>query len=774
MSDIFSSTVNGHSHILRFAIACALLGGSATQAAEIADDSGTLEQVIVSATRRDEDIQRVPVAVSIVSGVDLERANRTAVSALATEVPTVNFRTQSSNKDTSLFIRGVGTISTSPGVESSVSTVIDGVVYGARGQATLDLLDLERVEVLRGPQGTLFGKNASAGVVNIVTRAPDPETSGYIDVGYFGRGDELRVRSGLSGAISDAVTASLTGLYATYDGNVTNVRNGEVVNGYRHSGARAKVAIEATDDVKITLSADFVHSNDNVPTVVAGTTLTAYPSGAVTRNPGFAAAIAPVIPGPENRRIDSDMNTHVEDDNWGVSGQVDWAIGDYTLTSITAFRSWENTQFQDGDRLGQLYQQFPRSHDRGDLDFEQYSQEVRLASPQGNFVDYVAGLYWFRGVDEETYRRNVTRCVDSTTPAIAPGATPCFASTATLFDDFGRADYGTRNTNYAVFGEATFNITEDFRALVGARWTHDDLSYNHRRISSANVSNSPPGIRVPFASSGTHSEDGYSGRTGVQFDLTENITSYATYSRGYKGPAYNVYFNMQAIDMPVLDPEESDSFEIGLKSRLLGNRLTANLALFDTTYDNYQANFFDLVGTAVVTRLINAGEVKTRGAEIDFSARPLPQLTLSGGVAFIEARIEEFNCPPGAASSCAVNGKPLPYSPDWKGNVRGSYVIPLNALGNWDLELGTDYSWQSDTQYDIAQAPDAIQDSYGIWNASVAVAEPEQGWRASVVVKNITDQSYSTFLGAGATNITRVVPRDDQRYFGISVRKDFR
>lgn len=774
MSDSISGISPASRHVLHLAIASVILGASAAHAAEPSEDSGTLEQVIVSATRRDEDLQRVPLAVSIVSGVELERANRSAVGALATEVPTVNFRTQSSNKDTSLFIRGVGTISTSPGVESSVSTVIDGVVYGARGQATLDLLDLERVEVLRGPQGTLFGKNASAGVVNIVTRAPAAETSGYLDLGYFGRGDELRVRSGLSGSVSETVTASITGLYATYDGNVENVRNGETVNGYRHSGARAKVAIEPSDDLKITLSADFIHSNDNVPTVIAGTTLTAFPSGVVTQNPGFAAALGPIVAGPENRRIDSDMNTHIEDDNWGAAGQLDWSIGDFTLTSITAFRSWKNTQFQDGDRLGQIYQQFPRSHDRGDLDFEQYSQELRLASPQGGLVEYVAGLYWFRGVDEETYRRNVTRCSGSSTPAIAPGATPCLEGSATFTEDFGRADYGTRNTNYAVFGEATFNISDRFRAIAGGRWTHDDLSYNHGRVSSATATNSPPGIRPPYASFGTHSEDGYSGRAGVQFDLTDAVTTYATYSRGYKGPAYNVYFNMQALDTPVLDPEESDSYELGLKSRLLGNRLTANLALFDTTYDNYQANFFDLVGTSVVTRLINAGEVNTRGAEIDFSARPLPNLTLSGGVAFIEARIEDFNCPPGAASSCAVNGKPLPYSPDWKGNVRSTYTIPLNSLGNWDLELGTDYSWQSDVQYDIAQAPDAIQDSYGIWNASIALAEPEQGWRASLIVKNITDQSYATFLGAGANNVTRVVPRDDQRYFGVTLRKDFR
>ena len=347
---------------LRLAIASLLACTAAPASIAFAQSTDTLDQIIVSATRRDEDVQRVPVAVSILSGADLERANRTNVNSIASQVPTVNFRTQSSNKDTSLFIRGVGTISTSPGVESSVSTVIDGVVYGARGQATLDLLDIERVEILRGPQGTLFGKNASAGVISIVTRAPSSQPGGFFDLSYFGGGDEIRVRSGVAGQLSKSVSASFSGLYATYDGNVKNVRNGENVNGYRHTGGRAKFQIEPSDDLRITLSADYVHSNDDVQMVITGTTLTAYPTGAVTHNPGFAAALGPVVPRPDNRSINSDMHTHVEDDNWGVAAQVDWQIGDYTLTSITAFRNWNNVQFQDGDRLGQIYQEFARSH----------------------------------------------------------------------------------------------------------------------------------------------------------------------------------------------------------------------------------------------------------------------------------------------------------------------------------------------------------------------------------------------------------------------------
>jgi iron complex outermembrane receptor protein len=230
---------------------------------------------------------------------------------------------------------------------------------------------------------------------------------------------------------------------------------------------------------------------------------------------------------------------------------------------------------------------------------------------------------------------------------------------------------------------------------------------------------------------------------------------------------------MQDLDTPVLKPEESDAFEIGVKTSTFGNRLIANLAVFDTQYDNYQANYFDTVNGAVVTRLINAGEVSTRGAELDFSARPVRALTVSGGLAYIHARIDRFNCPVGAAASCQVNGKPLPYSPDWKGNVRALYEVPVSVRAGWNLELGTDYVWQSETQYDIAQSPVAIQDAFGIWNASIGLSSQEAGWRGALIVKNITDESYAPFLSAGATYVNRSAPRDDRRYFGVALRKDF-
>ncbi|WP_286915951.1 MULTISPECIES: TonB-dependent receptor [Pseudomonas] len=709
-----------------------------TFAAQGDEESVSLQAVTVTATRRAESLLKVPVAVSVVDGEQLERDNRNGVASIVQQVPSLNFRTGASNKDTSLFIRGVGTISTSPGVEPTVATVIDGVVYGRPGQATLDLLDLERIEVLRGPQGTLFGKNASAGVLNIVTKAPTEETHGYIDQSYYS-GNESRTRFGIGGSlIPDTLKGSLTTLFGSYDGNVDNRANGHEVNGYNRKGVRGKLEFTPNDDLTLILAADYMQSHDDAPNGVVSKALT----------PAFAGALAPVSASGHSRDIASDYRSHVEDINKGLSAQLDWNLGDYTLTSITAWRGWNNTQWQDGDRLATITSAFPGTEDKGDLSYDQYSQEVRLASPKGEFVEYVGGLFYMHGKDDETYRRTLVTPTGS---------------------QRGVADYTTTSDSYSAFGETTLNFTSRLRGIAGLRWTHDDLEYDHRRVSTSatTVSGIQPGTR----SSGSVDEDGWSGRLGVQYDLSDDVMAYVTYSRGYKGPAYNVFFNMQPRDTDALKPETSNTWEAGIKASAWDNRLTTNVAVFHSEYDNYQANFFDTVANQVVTRLINAGSVSTEGVELDYALQATQNLKLSGALAYTRARIDQFSCPAGAAASCNVDGKTLPYSPDWKSYVRADYSIPLaNGL---DVELGTDYSWQSEVQYDISQNPDTKQGAYGIWNASIALADYTNGWRVALLGKNLADKSYSPMLASGSGYIYRAVPRDDERYFGVQLRKDF-
>ncbi len=727
-------------------VICAVLSLSALQEVQATSEAGSeaesqtprLQAVTVTATRREETLQSVPVAVTVVDGEQLERDNRNGVAALAQQVPTLNFRTNASNKDTALFIRGVGTISTSPGVEPTVATVIDGVVYGRPGQATLDLLDIDRVEVLRGPQGTLFGKNASAGVLNIVTRNPEDGFHGYIDQGWY-TGNESRTRFGIGGTlIPGRLKGSLTTLVSSYDGNVDNKVNGQEVNGYNHRGARGKLQYTPSDTLTVTLVADYTTAHDDTANGVISQVLT----------PAFGTALSPVSASSHNQNIVSDYRSHVEDTNKGLSVQADWSLGAYTLTSITAWRGWDNTQWQDGDRLSTISSAFPGTEDKGNLSYDQYSQELRLASPKGQFAEYVTGLYYMHAKDDETYRRSLV---------------------TTSITERGVADYGTTSDSVAAFGETTLHFSSRLRGIVGLRFTHDYLSYDHRRVSTSATTVS--GIQPGTSSDGSVDEDGWSGRLGLQYDLTDQVMTYLTYSRGYKGPAYNVFFNMQPRDTDPLKPETSNTWELGIKATAWNDRLTANAALFHSDYDNYQANFYDTVAGQVVTRLINAGSVTSQGAELDLALQATRQLKLSAALAYTHARIDEFGCPAGAAASCNVNGKPLPFSPDWKGYARADYSIPLdNGL---DLELGTDYSWQSEVQYDISQNPNTKQGAYGIWNASAALADYDSGWRVALLAKNLADKSYSPLLASGTGYIYRAVPRDDRRYFGVQVRKDF-
>jgi len=750
----------------------AALAQSATPAAAPAPspaaapaDDGKLETVTITATKRPQPLQSTPIAITVLSGGALEELNLNNLGTITAQTPTVNFRTNASNKDSALFIRGVGTISTSPGVEPTVSTVLDGVVTARPGQATLDLVEIDRIEILRGPQGTLFGKNASAGVINIITKAPSKATERYVDLSYF-QGGEKRVRLGASGElVKDTVRASISGMAGQFDGNVTNVFDGSKVNGYDRKGVRARVDITPAPELKIGLIADYTRSEDTTPTGVAyATDVRAYPANTVTANPLFGAAVAPVVPGPENRQINSEMQTRVQDTNSGLSAQVDWGIPGHLITSITAARQWKNTQFQDQDRLATLYRQFNQIADRGDLDFSQVSQELRIASTTKGMFDYVAGLFYLQGDNDEQYRRDVTRCPTSVEPALPSGLVPC--TTATTVSDNGVADYGVKSKSASLFGESTIHFSKDVRAIAGLRYTQDDLSYYHGRVATAA---GVPGVGATRARvEGSTRETAWSGRVGPQWDVMPDTMLYGTLSRGYKGPAYNVFFNMSPTQDNVLAPETSESVEIGVKTELLGKTLRLNIAAFQTEYDGYQANVPDLVNGVIVTRLINAGKVSTKGVEMDLTARPIPDLTLNVGLANIIARVKSFQCPPGAAASCDINGKPLPFSPDWKASVRAKYI--QNLGGKYALDYGVDATWQSKTNFDLAQQPDSVQGEYSIVNASVGFSDASAGWRVALLVKNMFDKSYATFIQSSGNHINRYVPRDDERYVGVSFR----
>jgi iron complex outermembrane receptor protein len=733
------------------AFVAATLATSAAQAQQAAA-SAEIEEIIVTATKREESLQTVPVAVSVLSGAELQQANLNAMESISTRIPTVNFRANASNKDTSLFIRGVGTITTSQGAEPSVSTVVDGVVFGRAGMATTDLMDVARLEVLRGPQGTLFGKNASAGVINIVSKPIAEETQGFVDLGWF-EGNEQRIRAGVSGGLSETVKGSLNAMYGDFDGVVRNTFLREDVQGYERQGVRGKLEIAPSEDVDVTLIADYMESKD---TNTRGPWF--LPSAAVR------AAIAPIEAGVENREVSTDVLERVDDENWGLSGQVDWDVAIGSVTSITAYRKWDNTQYQDIDGTAQVYNQIAQLSDKGVVEYDQFSQELRLASPGGQFFDFVVGAFWYDSQSDEVYRRDRVQC-NGTLPNLPNGLTPC----AALTTGYGEAKYGSELQSWSLFGEGTLNFTDTLRGIVGLRYTDDTLHFYHQRFSTfpAFVG----GIRPTKALvRGQTDEDGFSGRLGMQFDVNDDVMTYLTFSRGYKGPAYNVFFNLQYFDEEPLAKETSDSWEIGLKSMLFDNQLRFNVALFDTQFSGYQANYPDVVGGVTVTRLINAGDVSTQGAEVDFQAVITEDLSLVGAIAYTDAQVDKFRCPQGITCP-QLNGEQLPFAPEWKVVVGANYGMDVGS--DLRLDFGLDVRYQDDTRYDLAlntPTADYIEPSWAVIDASIALSPANERWRVAVLGKNLTDESYSTNRLNG---VQRGVPRDDEMYWGMTARWNF-
>ncbi|WP_298200391.1 TonB-dependent receptor [Novosphingobium sp.] len=735
------------------------------QAADTPAKSATEENqtgdIVVTARFREESLQQVPIAITALNGSALAEKNLNTIQDISRLVPTVDFRDGASNKDRTIFVRGIGTITTSPGVEASVSVVLDGVVLTRPGQATLDLMDVERVEVLRGPQGTLFGKNASAGVINVVTKKPTSTPTAEVQASLF-EGGEVRVGGRVAGPIvADKLLFSISGLYANFDGNQVNLTTGNTINGYRRYGGRAKLVYDDGGPVKITLSGDYLKTRDDVPngTFVASTRVL-YPTNALQPNATLAAILAAggITPSLTNRTVRSTFDSTVNDKNFGGSAQIDIELpGEFGLTSISAYRRWNNVQHQDYDATDRLTApgitgSQVAGEDFGTVETRQFSQELRLTSPAGRFVDYVVGLYYLDATTAEVYRRTITR-LESGVPVVYPGI----------------ADYGITSRNMAAFGEATFNFSERFRAILGGRIINDRLTFRHERTSNV-PAGGVPGITPNIANRGESSKTDWSGRVGLQYDFSDDLHSYATLSRGYKGQAYSVSFNMPQASTQVLDPETSTAIEVGLKGSLFDRLLSFSLAAYKTRFNGFQANFPAVFLGAISTRLTNAGSVNSKGIELDATLRPSRNLRLSTAMAFTDAKIDQFICPSG--TTCPnYDGQPLPFAPKFKGNIEGAYTVPLG--GDYELEFASDYTYKSATQYQITQNPDTIQPAFGIWNASVALAKGK-AWELRGLVKNITNRDYSSFLANGnVSGVVRFVPRDVSRYFGVMASAKF-
>lgn len=762
-------------HLLLSAASAALFLGCASaataQEATNADAARDAEVVIVTAQKRVQNVQEVPGAVSVVGGAQIEQAGGYNIEAVQAQVPTLNFRKGGTNLNSSLFLRGVGTINFSIAAEPSVAVVLDGVVLARAGEAFGDLSDIERIEVLRGPQATLFGKNSSAGVVNIVSRSPGNDFGGEV-VLTANEGEEYKVRASLDVPLGEAVRSRFTAFAGSYAGNITNLTSGDQINGYERWGVRGIIDIDASDALKIRLIGDYRKADDDCCGEVIGTAPTGANGAALT---GLLSGVR--FAREETRQVRHNLVTKTVEEGWGLSAQADLELGDHVLTSITAYRGWDNNEIREGDWLDRpaayVGNGFAQLHDIGPQTSTTFSQEVRLASPSGGTFEYVIGGYYAKADTERDFRRDVTVCSASTLEIDATGQRPCStaAGASTFVSAFSSANFGAESENIAVFGDGTYQATEKLAIIGGLRFTKDELSYYHNRIPSPV---GLPGIRTDTSGfKGSTSEENVSGRIGVKYQATDDINFYATRSRGYKGPAYNVFFNMNPSGLNAIEAETVNSTEAGVKTAFMDNRIILNAAVFRAEYENFQANNFDTLNGVIITRLTNAGNISTTGFELDWLVRASNGLNINGGLAYTDAQIEEFR-DPSLNLSPARRGESLALSPKWKASVGFNYEWEPEALPGI-VHLGGSWSYTSEQFADGGENPLLRLPETSIFDAAIGFSDKNDRYRLTLSGKNLTDEKYASLITPGGPGgaLRYLIPREADRYFGLSLRAKF-
>ncbi|WDE14603.1 TonB-dependent receptor [Thalassomonas haliotis] len=743
-----------------------------------------LETITVTAQKQEQNLLEVPLAVTLLNREQIDIAYGATIEQLQSQVPSLSFRKGNTTRNSALTVRGIGTISFSIAAEPSVSTVIDGVVLGRSGQAFSGLYDIERIEVLRGPQGTLFGKNASAGVVNIITREPDDEFTASITTSYFQQ-DEYRVKTRLSGPLSGNIFGSISLLRAGFDGHLDNVYHRTRADGYNHRGVRG--ILQYKDDKHnrtLKLILDYFDADDTCCTDIEG-----LPSGfntgseAAPDSRGIVDGVADIDLG--QRKIDHDFTTKTRDKSSALSFHFDQTYTKHRFNAISAYRRWDNTEIREGDFSstgGKSAQPvdfssvFYQMHDIGPQQWQQFSQEFRLSSvslgPDNRNNNYQLGaFFWYQDVDRN-FSRFASCQNDKGQNQDILQQNPGLTCLATDIVD-ARADMYSKFINYALYGGGEYLLRKDLYLLYGLRFGHDRTSYRHKRV------NNDPWGRAGVGVQGRSKDTRLKGETrdnklsiklGARYNLSRTGQVYGHWSQGYKGPGFNVYYNMKPTETGVIDAEQSDAFELGFKYSK--NNLLLTSALFYSRFTGFQANNFDCSTGVCITRLTNAGDVSTRGIEADFVWQAGDNLEFYGGVSLVQAQIDKFNCPLAQACS-ARSGLEVPFSPDRKYSIAANYYLPTELV---QIKINTSYSY-TDEQY--AELPDnegifaaaALLPSYGLWDAAIAFSFADDKYRLSLIGKNLADNSYTnTYSGSG---FRYKIPRNADRYFGLSLQINF-
>ncbi len=684
---------------------------------EVAAEQGSVGDIVVTANRREERLQAVPVTVSIVDGSQLTRQNVNAVEDLSRTTPAL------SNAGPpgfgALSIRGIGGLSFSRSSEGSVGVVVDGVSLANTSTNPPLLFDVARVEVLEGPQGTLFGRNSSAGVINIVTNAPDPSKVEVIAHTDIGTRNNYVARGAVNLPVAANAALRVTGSYSQDPQVQRNLFDGSY--GRREAKAgRARFLWEPSASITVNLAADYTDSD-----VDGGTPWAVYASSPTSLLTARLNACG-VNVGPKNQEGCVNPNNRTSATSYGFSGQVDLDLGGPTLTSITALRRSRTNNNQDADSTtaNRLYQ---RTNDR----INNVSQELRISSPGTGAVQYVGGLFYFKSNLDNVITQSGQILADL--PLIRACPLPVAALCGLTLGQSRPS--ATSTESYAAFGQATINVGERLRFILGGRLGREDV--RSASPGSTTIAGALAAFTPSTAISARATDTYFSYRLGAQYDLTSSIMAFATYTRGYKGPATNDTATSAAVPL-LVKPEIPKAGEVGFKATLPGGRAAFNATAFYTKVDNFQAQFFDSSIPAFIFG--NAPELTSKGVSAQLFGRPAKGLTTNVGVTYLDAEYGEgYSIANFRNVVTSAEGKQLVGSSRWSVTASGEYSTAVSNRLNAFVQA--DMVYRSRQFFNATN--DAILSERGaaIFGGRLGVRTTDQQFGVSVFTRNL----FNTF-----------------------------
>ncbi|WP_319060900.1 TonB-dependent receptor [Pseudomonas aeruginosa] len=742
-------------------------------ASSVPDKADTaLGKVTVTARRREEDSQKVPTPITVLGGETLEAQRISRVQDLQQVLPSVNVAYIHA-RQSSVAVRGIGNNPASDGLEGSAGIYLDNVYLGRPGMAVFDLLDIEQLELLRGPQGTLFGKNTTAGVLNISTRAPTftaertVEVSGGQD-GYFqGRGT-------VSGPLGETLAGRLAAYRTRDDGYIKNIHDDNYLNGGERQGARGQLLFEPNEDFSLRWIADYNEEDSSNGSMVV--------YGGAERFWQRAALVgASPLRDPQRRKVNINGRQHVSVHQGGSSLEANWNLaGGYRLTSISAYRYWHFTPANDEQlNVSAINDTGVEVHDR------QFSQEIRLASPTGGAFDYVVGAYAFR--------QNLG---NKTFTSYGPLADLYLlgANLGALNDTYSKANGKIETDSFALFAQGTWHLTERLDFTAGLRGTYEEKNAKVERfapLGGAAVGGVGAAVRngqLGAYDSGDLSQYNFapSALLSLSYQFSDDLLGYASLSHGEKSGGVNLAVGSApsaGADSLLVGPERANDAELGLKSTLFDRRLLLNANLFWTGIHGYQATtLYQAPGsTQLVQVLANAGSVRSRGLEFEATALPLRGLTLNFNGSYNDVTYLSFKdapCPaevstrPGAPSSCDLTGQRVVGASKWIANLNGEYQWRLDD--RFQPYVSASYAYRSAAEGTLDNSDLSKIDGYALVNLAAGLRSDlgDGQLDTSVWLKNAFDKDY--YLSAFASiNGSYTASVGQPRTLGVSLRYDF-